>query len=268
MHGNRVGGTGTGEDTHRAAVIARGVAMGMFAGHQDHRRRAITDRAAVHHVDRGGDQRRTHIVVERDRFLKHGVGVVGTIFVGVDAKASKGIQRQVKFIHVALHQERIQRYKADTVHRFVLGVGGGGETGGGIFAHGVGHLFHASHNHTVVKATGNRHDAGAQRGTATGAGSLDLGGFDASQPAVISDQRCQMFLFQQCAAQHIADVECIGILNSGIRHCRRNRIRRNLARRAIPQFPHRRLPNANNRNTSHENKSLLVLRVTCHYNRY
>jgi hypothetical protein len=41
---------------------------------------------------------------------------------GVDAKTGKGVQRHSMFVHVTLHYQRVEPYKADAVQRLVFGV--------------------------------------------------------------------------------------------------------------------------------------------------
>ena len=236
MDGQRVVGAGAGQDLHGAAMVAGGELMGAFRGHKHDCGRAVADRAAVHHVDGRGDERRFAIDFSGDGALEHGVGVVGPVAMGVDAEAGKGVDGHVVLVHVALHDQRVEAHEADAVQRLVLGIGGGGQARGRVLADGVGHLFHARDHDHIVKAAGHGHGPDAQGRAAAGAGRLDLGRFDAVQPAEVGDQRGQMLLLQQAAAEHVAHKERVRAFDAGFSHGPVDGIVRDLSNRTTPQF--------------------------------
>ena len=91
MDRQRVVGANAGQDLHRSPVMAGGELGHPIRRDQDHCRRAVTDWAAVHHVDGRGDHRRVEIGVQVDGPPEHGVGIVDPVAVGVDAETSKGV---------------------------------------------------------------------------------------------------------------------------------------------------------------------------------
>ena len=141
------------------------------------------------------------------------------------------------------------------MNRLIVRVGRHHQAGRGLGIDRVRHLFHAAHDHKIVKAARDGGIAHAQRGRARATSRLYLDGLNAPQAHKIGDQRTQVLLPGEQPREHIAYVQRIGLLDAGIFHGRQHCVGGQMPQRTIPVLCHLGLAQAYDADVSH--KSIL-----------
>ena len=225
-------------------------------GGQQNGRRAIADGRAVQEAQRGIYQARiSHLRRCKLAILKHGVGIVARVVVGVDGKIGQGIRGQAVGVKIKLHQHRILAEQCLAVGHLAAGVQGLGQGGGGRLS---AHFFHAYGHGKIDDAAGHGQVGDAQRGRSRCGGGAQLQRFNAGQSCLIRHQRGEMLLPLQLVAEHIAQVER---LDAALVDFPRRLLydqRAQLTQPALVPLVHRNLPTADNRHPSHTCLALVV----------
>ena len=124
---------------------------------------------------------------------------------GVQRKLGKVLARIAILVHIAPHQQGVQRHEREPMLTLIDRVGRRGQRRGHRAAETIGHLFHAAGHHEIAQAAGDGHIAQAHRRAARSASRFDLERLDAAHAGVISDQCAHILLMRKLARQHIAD---------------------------------------------------------------
>jgi len=114
------------------------------------------------------------------------------VLVRVDGKRREVRVAHAIFVHVASHEQSIERYERQSVLRLEIGVGGHGQGSRHLIAWAIRHFFHACHHHEIRQLARHRNVAQPKRRRARTAGRFDLDGFDPAQANPVADEcaRC------------------------------------------------------------------------------
>ena len=208
---------------------------------QDQGCRAVGDGRTVEKVDGIGNHRRALPGFQRDGAAEHGVGIVHSIGVGVEAEWREVDVRDVMLVHVAAHHQGVERDERRAVRAFVVGVGSGGQRRGNRAAGGVGHLFHTTYGDQVDHAAGNGAHACLYGHAARSAGRLDRCCLEATPADVAGDERAQLGLVADARGQHVGDEQRLRPVDSGVGRCGLQRLGCQVAQTTIPPLTDGRL---------------------------
>jgi len=138
------------------------------------------------------------------------------VLVRVDGKRREVRVAHAIFVHVASHEQSIERYERQSVLRLEIGVGGHGQGSRHLIAWAIRHFFHACHHHEIRQLARHRNVAQPKRRRARTAGRFDLDGFDPAQANPVADECAQVLLPIERARTHVADVERIDAFHLGV----------------------------------------------------
>ena len=169
----------------------------------------------------------------------------------VDREGRKVFACGAVLVHVAAHQQGVEGHEGDAVCGFVVGIGGGRQGAGDSVVELVGHLFDADGDDVVVSSGCDRQVGGADRCSASGAGSFDLEGFDGQQTGGVSHHRGDVFLARELSGKHVADVQRAYIGAPRIAQRPEHRLAGEVTQRAPPMLGYGRLPDSNDSYFTH-----------------
>ena len=141
---------------------------------QDDRGCAVAHGRAVEQVDRVGDHARLVEHRLRQFVVHHRIRIVHRVVVRVDGEGRKVAVRHLVFVHVALHQLRVDGDEGVAHRRFPIGVRRADQSRRDFFAGMIRHLLDAAHQREVDLPAGDGQIRFAKRRTARRARGFDL----------------------------------------------------------------------------------------------